>query len=191
MKKRKAVFLDRDGTLNYDRWDYVKSLSEFRLFDFTLSALKLIHEQDYLLILITNQSALARDMIDTAELQKIHAFLESEIKAAGTELDGIYICPHHPEDNCDCRKPKIGNVLAAVRDHDIDLEQSFFIGDSLKDMETGKRAGCRTVFVSTGIRRYSNSEFNESQQKPDYIVRDLMAAAKLIQKLEGRTSPDD
>ena len=188
--KNRAIFLDRDGTLNEDSRDYIKNLAEFRLFRETLPALKMLHAAGYLLIIITNQSALARGLITEAELRRIHTYLKGEVQKAAAEITDIYICPHHPDENCDCRKPKIANVLRAVEEHDIDCQRSYFIGDSIKDIQTGQRAGCHTVLVETGIRQYRDGELRQKEVHPDCRCRDILAAAEYIMQPK-RTDTSD
>lgn len=180
----RAIFLDRDGTLNSDSRDYIKDLSDFRMFSFTPQALKILQKLGFKLILITNQSAIARGLTTQDEVEKIHEFLKKELLKSGVILDGIYLCPHHPDDNCLCRKPKTGNIFKAVNDFKIDTSKSYFIGDSEKDIETGAQAGCKTVLVQTGIDK--KEETMNWRIAPDYIVEDLLYAAKLIEEMESQ-----
>lgn len=182
--KTKAVFLDRDGTLNADSPHYIKSVDEFHLFDFTADALKILTRLGFKIILITNQSAVGRKMITVAELDRIHAKLRASIRSAGAEIHGIYYCPHLPEDNCVCRKPKTGNLKKAVRDFNVDVGKSFFIGDSFKDIQTGAAVGCRTVFVRTGIDSPTIKTIEKWQPRPDFIAENILEAAQLIECME-------
>ncbi|MCK9559055.1 MAG: HAD-IIIA family hydrolase [Candidatus Marinimicrobia bacterium] len=183
----RAVFLDRDGTLNYDSREYIRNLTEFRLFPTTVAALKKIQALGYKLIIITNQACVAKGLTTVAAVEEIHQFLKNTLKEKGVKLAAIYYCPHHPDDDCDCRKPKIGNVLRASREHEIDLSSSFFIGDSKRDVETGKTAGCRTILVRTGVRLNSQEEIRQWSVQPDFVTANLMAAVEFIEKFEGKS----
>lgn len=188
-EKAKAIFLDRDGTLNADSADYIKSVDEFRIFDFTPEALGILTRLGFRNIIITNQSAVSRGMITTEILDRMHAKLKSAIQPAGAVIDGIYICPHLPEDNCDCRKPRTANLEKAVRDFQIDVNRSYFIGDSFKDIQTGAALNCRTIFVCTGIDSPPIKVINQWRPRPDYIVENLLEAAKLIECMGKNRKP--
>ncbi len=183
--QNKAVFLDRDGTLSEDSVDYIKSIKEFRLFDFTPRALELFARLGYKIILITNQSAISRQMTSLETVQAIHGKIEEIARNHNSKIDGIYYCPHLPEENCNCRKPKTGNIDKAIREHQIDPGRSFFIGDSLKDIQTGQAVGCRTIFVRTGVKTPPLNVVNSWEPKPDYITGNIFEAAQLIECLEG------
>ncbi|MDO9549315.1 MAG: HAD-IIIA family hydrolase [Candidatus Marinimicrobia bacterium] len=182
--KTKAVFLDRDGTLNADSVHYIKSADEFHLFNYTADALRILTRLGYMNILITNQSALGRNMITVKEIENIHLRLKTAIRRVGAEIHGIYYCPHLPDDNCECRKPKIGNLEKAIRDFNIDIGKSFFIGDSFKDIQTGAAVGCRTIFVRTGIDSSSIKTLKKWNPRPDFIAENLLEAAQLIECIE-------
>ncbi|MBO8131122.1 MAG: D-glycero-beta-D-manno-heptose 1,7-bisphosphate 7-phosphatase [Candidatus Marinimicrobia bacterium] len=183
--KEKAVFLDRDGTLNRDSLDYIKNLAEFELFDYTPEALKILKELGFKLIIITNQSVIARGMASTEEVEEIHDYLKKYLYKEGIKIDGIYYCPHHPEENCDCRKPNIGNIDRAIKDFNIDPLKSYFVGDSKRDIEAGKRAGCKTIMLLSGERIKEPEEIKSWNIKPDYIEENLLTAAMLIRRLES------
>jgi len=180
----KAVFLDRDGTLNADSAGYIKSVDEFHLFDFTGEALAILTRLGYKNIVITNQSALGRKMLTVDEIEAIHANLKQELQKAGAVLDDIYYCPHLPEDNCGCRKPKTANVEKAVAEHNIDITESFFIGDSDKDIQTGAEMRLRTILVQTGLKPLSREQIAAWRPQPDFVAVDLLAAARIIEDLE-------
>ena len=159
-RKQKAVFLDRDGTLN-KYVGFLRSADEFELLPGAAEAVKMINKSGYLAIVVTNQPVIARGECSWEELQKIHDKMETELGKEGAFLDGIYVCPHHKDKgfegerpeykfDCDCRKPKAGLFLQAAKDFNIDLSQSFMIGDSDRDVEAGENAGCRkSVKVET------------------------------------------
>ena len=152
-QKQKAVFLDRDGTLNKDR-GFITSPDQLELIDGVAEAVKAINKSGYLAIVITNQPVIARGDCTFEELAEIHAKMETELGKDGAFIDGLYFCPHHKDKgftgerpeykcDCDCRKPKSGLFLQAAKDFNIDLSQSYMIGDSLKDIEAGEKVGCK------------------------------------------------
>ena len=143
----RAVFLDRDGVINKERKNYVKNLEEFEIFNGVSKAIKILKEKNFLVIIITNQSAINRNLLTKDKLDEIHNHLQEILKKDNTSFDAIYYCPHKPEENCDCRKPKPGLLLRAAKDHKIDLKNSFFIGDSITDIEAANAAGCNGILL--------------------------------------------
>ena len=143
----KAVFLDRDGVINKERRDYVKKLNEFEINENIFEVIREIKKRGFLIIIITNQSAVNRKLMKEEELLKIHNFFIQEVKKNGGMIDAIYYCPHRPDENCMCRKPKPGLILQAVRDFDIDLGQSLMIGDSKKDIQAAKIVNCKGILL--------------------------------------------
>ena len=138
---KKAVFLDRDGIINQKRNDYVKSLEEFQINEKIFDVIREIKKKDYLVIIVTNQSAINRKLLTINILNDIHDFFKEMLKRYNLFVDGIYFCPHTPNDNCDCRKPKPGMLLQAARELDVDLENSWIIGDSQTDIDAGNVVG--------------------------------------------------
>ena len=145
--KNKAVFLDRDGVINKKRIDHVKSVDEFKIFINVDDAIKLLRDKGYLVIIITNQSVIGRNIISEKKLDEIHIELKNYLKQSNTYVDSIYYCPHIPEQNCDCRKPKPGLLIKAGNDFGIDLEKSYFIGDSVSDLNAAKEAKCKGILL--------------------------------------------
>lgn len=156
---QKAVFLDRDGTIN-KYVGFLRSIDEFELITGAAEAIKKINSSGYLSILVTNQPVIARGEVTTFELQLIHSKMETLLGAEGAYLDAIYYCPHHPHKgykgeiselkiDCDCRKPKPGMLLKAASDFNIDLSASWMIGDGENDIKAGKAAGCKTALIGT------------------------------------------
>ena len=134
-KSAKAVFLDRDGVINRDSADYVKSLAEFSLIPGSVEAIAKLTQAGYEVFVITNQSGLARGIIDMAGLEEIHRYLKNAVREAGGEIRGVYFCPHHPDDGCDCRKPSPGLIRKAAEENGLDISKTVMIGD--------KGDGCR------------------------------------------------
>ena len=139
----KAIFLDRDGVINQERKDYVK----FRILDKTSDAINIIKNNGFLVIIITNQSAINRKLLSVETLNKIHEKLQSYLEKYDTSFDGVYFCPHTPSENCECRKPKPGLILQAVTDFQIDLSESYMVGDSETDIQAARNAGCKGILL--------------------------------------------
>lgn len=151
--KQKAIFLDRDGTIN-KYVGFLRNIDDFELIDGAAEAIKLINQSGYLAIVVTNQPVIARGEVTWEQLNEIHRKMETLLGKDGAYLDGIYICPHHPDKGfagerqeykivCDCRKPKPGLLLKAAKDFNIDLSQSYMIGDDDRDVQAGLNAGCK------------------------------------------------
>lgn len=177
----KTIFLDRDGVINRDSPEYIKSRSEFEFLPTSLDAIRLLNQNGYLIIVITNQSAIVRGMISSEELLAIHRMMCETVKHYGGEIREVFYCPHHPDDNCDCRKPKPGMILQAARKYDIDLAHSVMIGDSATDIGCARNAGCgKAILVKTGYRNNQEEILAKKKILPDAVCDDLMAAANFI-----------
>lgn len=174
--KKHAVFLDRDGTV-CEEVNYLSRAEDLRLFSVAGKAIELLNENNFVVILITNQSGIARKFFDENDLSKIHEKLESELAKSGAKLDAIYYCPHNSADECACRKPKTGLIKQALNDFEIDLENSWMIGDKATDIETGFNAGTKTALVLTG---YGQKEIDNLKKKPDLIAENLLEAAQFV-----------
>ena len=143
----KAIFLDRDGVINQERKDYIKKLDEFKILDKTSDAINIIKSHGFLVIIITNQSAINRKLVSVETLNKIHEKLQSYLEKYDTSFDQVYFCPHMPSENCECRKPKPGLIIQAVTDFKIDLSQSYMIGNSETDLQAARNAGCNGILL--------------------------------------------
>ena len=143
----KAIFLDRDGVINQERKDYVKKLDEFKILDKIADAINIIKSHGFLVIIITNQSAINRKLVSVETLNKIHEKLQSYLEKYDTSFDQVYFCPHMPSENCECRKPKPGLIIQAVTDFKIDLSQSYMIGNSETDLQAARNAGCNGILL--------------------------------------------
>jgi len=143
----KAIFLDRDGVINKERKDYVKSVEEFQIIDNIPKVIKILKEKGFVVIVITNQSAINRKLLSVETLNKIHEKLQSYLERYDTSFDGVYFCPHTPSENCECRKPKPGLILQAVIDFQIDLSESYMIGNSETDIHAARNAGCKGILL--------------------------------------------
>ena len=142
-----AIFLDRDGVINQERKDYVKNLTEFKIFDGVAEAIVLLRKKNFLIVIITNQSAINRKLLDVKTLENIHKYFHEYLKCNNTFIDAIYYCPHLPEENCFCRKPKPGLILKAAEDLKIDLKKSWMIGDLKTDIDAAQSAGCNSILL--------------------------------------------
>ena len=151
IEKRKAIFLDRDGVINKKKDDYVKSVDELDIFPNVGDSIKKFNEKDYLVIVITNQSAINRGLTTSQKVEQIHQTIKNEILKNDAKIENFYVCPHRPDEFCECRKPKIGLFLQAISDFDIEPEFSWMIGDSDTDIIAGKQAGCKTIKIENSI----------------------------------------
>ena len=178
---KKVVFLDRDGTINRDSPDYIKDRSEFEFIPGAIAAIGELTASGYTCMVITNQSALARGLISAAELDAMHAMMCDVIATGGGKITDIFFCPHIPEAGCDCRKPAPGLLFQAQQKYNIDLTDAAMVGDSAKDMECGRLAGCgRTVLVKSGKDADVEKQLHKRQVTADYVAEDLLAAARWI-----------
>lgn len=150
-RTRSAVFLDRDGVINHNRSDYVRSTDQLRVFPAALPALARLAQSECAVVIITNQSAIGRELVSVTTVAQINHYLLKQIRSAGGRIDGIYLCPHTPDDACECRKPRPGLLLQAANELQLDLHRSWFIGDSLTDMQAAVAAGVRPILVGTGL----------------------------------------
>lgn len=159
--RQKAVFLDRDGTINESR-GYISSRDQMALLEEAAQAIKILNQSEYLVIIVTNQPVIARGECSFEEMRAIHQRMERMLGEQGAYINGIFICPHHPDSGfegeiselkieCECRKPKPGMILQAAEKYNIDLQKSYMVGDHKRDIEAGKAAGCRTILAKKGL----------------------------------------
>jgi len=146
----KLVILDRDGTINHDSEDYIKSPAEWTPIPGSLEAIARLIQADYRVVVATNQSGIGRGLFDTKALFAIHDKLQRALSQAGGRIDAFFFCPHKADDNCRCRKPQPGMLLEVARRFNVSLEDVFMVGDSRKDLEAAAAAGARPVLVLTG-----------------------------------------
>ena len=177
--KRPCIFLDRDGVINKDM-DSKPLCKDFELLDGVAEAIKSINKSDYLSVVVTNQPMIAKGFVIFEEVENTHKKMETLLGEQHAYLNGIYYCPHHPEKgfdgeikelkiDCECRKPKAGMLFKATKDLNIDLENSWMIGDSQRDIDAGKNANCRTISIKKDLGA-------------DYIAQDLKDAVYYILK---------
>jgi D-glycero-D-manno-heptose 1,7-bisphosphate phosphatase len=185
--KRPAVFIDRDGTIS-EEVGYINHPSRFRVFPYTAEAIKLLNDQGWLAIVITNQAGVARGYFSESMIQTVHDNLLREVGEKGARVDAIYYCAHHPSvgappyrQDCDCRKPKPGLVNRACKDLDIDLKYSWMIGDRYGDVELAHNAGIRSALVLSGYGRGEwENQRSQWKQQPELVAENLLEAIKSI-----------
>lgn len=195
---RRAVFLDRDGVLIRDV-DHLTAASQIEILPGVPAALRRLRDAAWTIVVVTNQSVVARGLVTEAELRRIHRVLEAQLRGCGASLDAVYYCPHHPEGAvaryrviCDCRKPEPGLLLRAAADLGIDLVASVMVGDTASDIEAGRRAGCRTILIrGAGVRaggpggdntgdNTDNRMDRRGRVAPDHLASNLQEAADWI-----------
>lgn len=183
MMSKRFVFLDRDGTLNRE-CEYLSHPDQVELLPGVVTGLQKMRSMGLGLAIVTNQSGVARGYFNLVTLDRIHARLLGLLAEQGVEIDGIYVCPHLPDENCGCRKPMTGLAYAAVSELGMNLQDCFVIGDKPCDINLGKAIAATTLLVKTGYgARYAQDPLLGA----DYIVNDLSAAADTIQRLITRT----
>lgn len=192
-KKQKAIFLDRDGVIN-EEVDELTNIDDLRIYPFSYSAIKKINQSGFHAIIVTNQPMIAKGKLTERELDEIHCKLESLLGGRGARIDAIYYCPHHPEQGwggeikklkikCRCRKPNIGLIKRAVRNFNIDLSESYFIGDSLHDdYQIARNAGIKFVGVETGYGLKETSQYGKLKTGKILLKKNLAEAVDYIFK---------
>ncbi len=187
--KKAAVFIDRDGTIN-EQMGYINHLSRFHLLPGVAAAIRLLNEHSVPVIVVTNQSGLARGYFPETLLAEVHEAMNQRLQAEGARLDGVYVCPHHPEakeeryrQSCQCRKPKPGLFMQAAADHDLDLSKSYVVGDRWSDLKAAAACGAKGILVLTGYGRGDQQFIGPRQEvQPCYVAEDLLAAVRWIIK---------
>ena len=177
--KRRFVVLDRDGTI-IEECSYLSAPEQIKLIPGAAAALRKLQELRLGLTVITNQSGVGRGYFDQQRLKEIHERFSQVLAAEGVRLDGLYCCPHAPEEGCLCRKPSIMLMQRASEELGFDLDRSFVIGDKMSDIEMGKQAGAKTFLVRTG---YGTRSAADPAPAPDYVIADLEEAAEIIAML--------
>ncbi len=185
--KQSVVFLDRDGTIN-EQMGYINHLSRFKLLPGAAKAIARLNDHGIPVIVVTNQSGLARGYFPDSLLVSVHERMVELLALEGAHVDGIYICPHHPEAkeekyrlSCDCRKPKTGLFMKAVAEHEIDLKKSFVVGDRWSDLKAAAACQATGVLVLTGYGRGDYQFIGPSQEiQPKFVADDLLMAVDWI-----------
>lgn len=183
----KAVFLDRDGTVT-EEVGYLTDLGRLKLISGAGAAIKRLNEAGFKVVLVTNQSGVARGYFSESLVQEAHHLLEKMLAEHGAALDGIYYCPHHPTAGnsrytmvCNCRKPGTGLIETAAKDMNIDLKRSYMVGDKWSDVEMGQRAGMKSLLVKTGFAPNDPGNLRPAHvNAPDFVAHDLAEAVEWI-----------
>ena len=176
---RKAVFLDRDGTVSRYT-EYCRRPQDFELQPDAGAAIRRLNEVGLLVVLVTNQSAIGRGWLTLETLQRIHEKMHRQLRRQGARVDAVYVCPHHPADGCGCRKPEVGLLLQAVSEWQIDLSSSYVVGDRWLDIASGHAAGCTSVLVCSGHPQEPGHEV-----RPDFEAQTLSEAVAWIVSQES------
>jgi D,D-heptose 1,7-bisphosphate phosphatase len=182
---RAAVFLDRDGTINEDP-GYLKDPSQVRLFPGTGRALSRLKKLNFKLIVISNQSGIARGLITSENVDQVNSRINDLLSPDEAAIDAFYYCPYHPDyssrDDCSCRKPSPELVFKAAADHDLDLMKSYFVGDTISDYECGINAGVKTILVKTGYGEECFSILKKENKFPTFVAGNIVDACSFIEK---------
>jgi len=178
VRSRRIVLLDRDGTIVVER-NYLTDPEGLELLPNAAAGIRNLNELGLPVAVVTNQAAVGRGLLAPKTLDAIHARLRTVLAAAGARLDGIFVCPHAPEDACRCRKPATGLLEEAAKELDGNLARSFLVGDKASDIGAGRASLCRTLLVKTG---YGAAQIFPAGEEPDAVVDDLLAAAEVIAK---------
>ena len=189
--KNRAVFLDRDGTVN-EEVSYLRDLKDLKLLPGASQAIKLLNGHSFKVVVITNQSGVARGYLTEKKVEEIHEEMRRQLRGKGAHLDAIYYCPHHPTQgkgkyrkNCWCRKPNPGMLEKAARELKLDLARCYVVGDKLIDLQAGLRVDCKTVLVLTGYGKKYSDEKGEARINIDYVAKTLKHAAEWITNQKG------
>lgn len=177
MPENRYVLLDRDGVINQDSDDFIKSPEEWLPIEGSLEAIALLNEHGYKVAVITNQSGLARGLFDVSTLEKIHAKMQRMAEEKGGKIDAIYFCPHGPDDGCNCRKPKPGLLEQFAADNHVSLNGMAVVGDSLRDLQSAQAVGASPMLVKTGKGKKTLDQ-NPNLNIP--VFENLYDAAKFI-----------
>ncbi|MDH4223652.1 MAG: HAD-IIIA family hydrolase [candidate division Zixibacteria bacterium] len=180
----RVIFLDRDGTLTIEK-DFVSSIEEIEFVPGAKEALRALQELNYRLIIVSNQSGINRGLMTKTQVEKVNDFIMDELEKEGIKIDGIYYCPHHPDEGCNCRKPGTGLIEKALSKYNLKLKDSWVIGDKLSDVMLGKNIRGKSILVLTGYGRDMQQKLEIDfikfpRQKPDYIAEDILDAATHI-----------
>lgn len=177
---RRGVFLDRDGTIS-EEVGYLNHLSRFRMYPFSAAAIRRLNEAGLAVIVVTNQSGVARGIFPESLVERVHERMVAELAAGGAHVDGIYYCPHGSEETCGCRKPHPGMLERAAREHSLELAGCYVVGDRYADLEMAHCAGGQGILVLTGYGRGEYELYRRAWPRPpDHVAENLAAAVDFI-----------
>jgi D-glycero-D-manno-heptose 1,7-bisphosphate phosphatase len=191
MKKNKAVFIDRDGCLIHEL-GYISTIKKVKFFKSSFEALGLLRKKGFKIVIVTNQSGVARGYFPESFVKETHSYIAARLKKKGLKIDAFYYCPHHKKatikkyrKDCDCRKPKQGMINAAAKRFNLDLKQSFTMGDKLTDVKLGHNGGMKGILVLTGFGKWQKTLIRKERVRPDYISRDFLSGAKWVVRVSS------
>ncbi|NTU78200.1 MAG: D-glycero-beta-D-manno-heptose 1,7-bisphosphate 7-phosphatase [Chloroflexales bacterium] len=184
------VFLDRDGVINENRDDHVKSWGEFRFLPGALDALRLLTAHRFRIFVVTNQASVNRGMVSTATVDDIHRRMFRAAARRGAVITAVRYCPHRPDERCACRKPEPGMLLELAREHHVPVASTYMVGDALSDIAAGRAAGCQTILVRTGRGAGQIATSLGVTSMPDLVADDLLAAARWLCGVEHEQHAD-
>ena len=187
---QRTVFLDRDGTIIKEK-DFIKDPQEIEFISGSIQAIKILKNLGYKIIVVSNQSGVGRGILTEEMVKKVNHFFMRKLAEKDAPVDAIYYCPHHPDQNCDCRKPETGMLKKAAKDHKLNLEDAVVIGDKLTDVRLGKNIGAKTILVLTGygkseLKKISAGSIEENENdKPDFVAKNLLSAINWVKELNA------
>ncbi|PUA27765.1 MAG: D-glycero-beta-D-manno-heptose-1,7-bisphosphate 7-phosphatase [Cellvibrio sp. 79] len=182
----KLIILDRDGVINHDREDFVKSAAECVPIEGSIEAIARLNKAGFTVVIATNQSGLAKEKFDLEDLEAMHEKITGLVEEQGGEIGAIFYCPHRDEDNCKCRKPKPGLLDAIEAEFNTSVESCYFVGDSLRDLQAGLQKGCKPILVKTGNGKTTFAKLAEPDNEilitldQIHVVDNLAAAADFV-----------
>jgi D-glycero-D-manno-heptose 1,7-bisphosphate phosphatase len=180
----RVVFLDRDGVINENRADHVKSWAEFRFLPGALAALRLLTQAEFRIFVVTNQAIVNRGVVAAHVIAEIHQHLQEQAAAQGATITAVRYCPHRPDERCSCRKPQPGMLQSLADEYGFDPHGAYLVGDALSDIAAGKALGCHNVLVRTGRGSHELALMAADTPPPDYVANDLYAAAQWVLNAE-------
>jgi D-glycero-D-manno-heptose 1,7-bisphosphate phosphatase len=183
--QRRAIFLDRDGVINANRPDHVKSWEEFVFLPGAFEALKRIAATDFAILVTTNQAAIARGLTTDSAVREIHERMAGEVARVGGRIDAVYYCPHRPDENCDCRKPRPGLFTRGAREWNVDLVHSYVVGDAMADIIVAEAIGAAAILVLTGRGKEQHAVLMANHHSGFHVADDLMEAVRWIWQKEN------
>lgn len=180
-----AVFLDRDGTLNEERGNYISNYKDIHIYPFAFEAVRIINSLGFLAIVTTNQAGIAKGIVNERDVENIHKKMKEDFEKKNAKISAFYYCPSHPDhsaEGLDCRKPLTGMALKAKEDFGIDLKKSYVIGDKVEDVLFAKNFGGKGILVLTGYGKKSREELERMGIKPDFVAENVLEAVKWIKE---------
>ena len=183
---RPAIFLDRDGVINENRADYVRTWEQVHFLPGVFDALRRLVGSDFAVVVVTNQSAVGRGLMAADTLQAINEGIVARVQVEGARIDAVYVCPHSPDEDCQCRKPRPGMLLQAAADLRINLDRSFLIGDAVTDVEAALGAGCQPLMVRSGRGQAQLEKLRTQGHEAVIVVADLSEAVDVILRPDSK-----